>query len=83
MNTEYKLNLSFKDCLAILLRRNKRCPNCNSKLVRKTEKTDVGEGWGVERQGHNIDIGFKQRYIINVKYICETCENSFLPREFW
>lgn len=83
MNTEYNLRLNFKDYLAILFRRNKRCPNCSSKVVRKIEKTDTGKGWGIERQGHSIDIGEKHNYKINVKYVCEPCGKSFLPREFW
>lgn len=67
----------------MLFRRNKRCLNCNSKVTRKIEKTDIKSDWGVERQGHSIEIGEKHKHKIIVKYVCDTCGNSFLPREFW
>ena len=83
MKTEYKLNLNFKDCLAIIFRRNKRCLNCNSIVVRKVEKKYIEKGLGIEKRGHSIDVGHGASHLISVKYICYTCSKSFLPRDFW
>ena len=83
MTTEYRFDLSFKDYLAILFRRNKRCLNCNSPVTRKIDKADHGKGWDANVHGHSVDIGHKHKYTVNLKYVCEVCNNSYLPREFW
>ena len=83
MSIEYRLDLGMKDLMAILFRRSKRCLNCNSSVIRKVEKTETEKGWKTDRQGQNIDIGYAQKYIIRVMYVCDTCGKSYLPREFW
>ena len=83
MSTEYKINLSFKDYLAIIFRRNKRCPICSNKVTRKTDKTFTDKGIKVERQGHSVQIGNKSTHSVKITYECRACEKSFLPREFW
>jgi len=83
MTTEYKINLNFKDYLAIIFRRNKRCPVCANKVIRKSERTVIDKGLEIERQGHSVQIGNKNNHSVNIKYVCNTCEKSYLPREFW
>ena len=79
----YDIDLSFRDVLAIVFRRNKNCLNCSGKVIRKTEKIDLGEGWDVDRQGLNFDVSWAHKYRIKVKYVCKSCDQTFLPREFW
>ena len=83
MSTEYNINLNFKDYLAIIFRRNKRCPICSNKVIRKSKKTVINKGLEIDRQGHNVQISDKNKHSVNICYVCNTCEKSYLPREFW
>ncbi len=83
MSTEYKINLNFKDYLAILLRRNKRCPVCSNKVIRKSKRTVIDKGLEIQRHGHSVQISNKNNHSVNIWYVCKICEKSFLPREFW
>ena len=83
MITEFNIDLTFKDYLAILFRWDKRCLNCNSSVSKKIDKVNLGKGWDVDIEGHSIDIGEKHKYKVSLKYVCDTCSKSFLPRDFW
>lgn len=83
MSTEYKINLNLKDYLAIIFRGNKTCPICSNKVTRKCDKAVINKGLEIERQGHSIQIGEKNIHSVNIMYVCDICEKSYLPREFW
>jgi len=83
MQFSYNFDLKFRDVLAILFRRSKRCLDCSSSVNRKTTKEDLGFGWEKEHSGLNFEINYAKRYNVKIEYICESCGRKHKPSEFW
>lgn len=63
----YRYNYGFLECIKILFYK-KRCPICNKKLKRKSEKKEY-----VETDQSMISEFGRNAYEVTIYYFCEDC----------
>ena len=81
--TSVDLKVSFKDILAMLFRRQKKCLFCEAPVKRKTNKKYLGERWSDVGGRNEIHFAKAKKYEWSIVYICTSCGDQYEPNEFW
>ena len=82
-NHVYDFDISFKDILAVLFRRNKKCLACGGNVKIKMANKFIKEGWNTSTNDNGIDVDWAKKYVVSINYTCKDCNKNHRARAFW
>lgn len=70
--------LSFREFM-VLLFRNKVCPICNAKLIRRNKGDLISKGWRQDQINApcEFSVHYGEHYFITIMYYCTVCNKLY------